>query len=131
MRVFYRLFLYVPEESRFRFRIRLCPDSEQSGALAGPTAVISASRDEPLTLCLRELGVTGYSRFRDDTPDGPLFEYSERTPEDIVASINAQPLSTVSQVTLIAADTPIGEMRRRLASLRTKAGGSVEIVGPA
>ncbi len=128
---FYRLFLYVPEESCFAFRIRLCPDREQLGTVAAPTAVISLSSDEALSLCLAELGVTGYSRFRDDTLAGPRFDYIQNTPEDIVAAIRAKPFSSVSHVTLIAKDTPPSEMRRRLDSLREKIPDTVEIVEPA
>jgi len=106
LRVFHRIFLYVPEDQRFRFRLRLCPDAEQPGAFRGPTAIISAVNDEPLGLCLRELGVTGYSRYCDETAYGPRFEYSERSPDEIIASLRTQPLSSVAQVTLVATEAP-------------------------
>jgi len=131
LRFFHRIFLYVPEDQRFSFRLRLCPDLEQPGAGTGPTAVISSVGAEPLSLCLRELGVTGYSRYRDETPAGPRFECRECTPEEIVASLKTQPLSSVAHVTLIAAETSIDEMKRRMTLLRAKAGDSLEIEEPA
>jgi hypothetical protein len=129
--VFHRLFLYVPEDSRFRFRLRVNPDLEQPGARAGPTAVISSPNAEPLGLCLEELGVTGYSRYSGETAEGPTSEYQECTREEIVVSLETQPLSRVAHVTLIAANTPIAEMKRRVASLRAKAGDSLQIEEPA
>ena len=129
VQVFHRLFLYVSEDSQFSFRLRVSPDMEQAGAggRAGPTAVISLLTAEPLGLCLRELGVTGYSRYLYETSEGPVAEYHECTPDEIVASLKSQPLSPVAHVTLIAANSPIGEMKRRLASLKRKADQFMQI----
>ena len=127
VQVFHRLFLYVPEDSQFSFRLRVSPDMEQVGGRAGPTAVISFLTAEPLGLCLRELGVTGYSRYLDETSEGPVAEYRECMPDEIVAFLRTQPLSPVAHVTLIAANTPIGEMKRRLASLKRKADQFMQI----
>ena len=137
LQVFYRLFLYTPEDSRFAFRVRVCPDIEQARGRDEPTGVISSSSLESLTLCLRELGVTGYSRWPDQVSDtvfaliAPKLEYHESSPEAIVASLTSHPLSRVAHVTLIAANTSASEMKRRIAGLRVKAPESLVIEEPA
>jgi len=130
--MFHWLFLYVPEGSRFAFRLRVCADIDQRGARLEPTAVVSFRSGDPLALCLSELGVTGYSHWLDETQGGvPKFSYHECTPDQIVASLESQPLPRVAHVTLIAPDTPIAEMKRRIASLREKVGRCLEIEEPA
>ena len=131
MQPFYLLFLYVPEDApNFAFRIRLRPDPEQLCASTEPTVMISLSGDEEeLTRCLIVLGVTGYSPFHAETSDGPILEYIERTPTDIVASMRAKPLSGVNHLTLIAKDTTTDTMCSRLNSLLGMVSDSIEIVG--
>ncbi len=133
LQVFYRLFLYTPEESQFAFRIRVCPDIEQAHGRHEPTAVISSASLEALAVCLRVLGVTGYSRWPDQVGDrasfsfAPELEYHECPPEGIVAALSSRPLSGVAHVTLIAADTSTSEMKRRIAGLTAMAPESVII----
>jgi hypothetical protein len=119
---YHRLFLYPPEDSRFVLRLRVVPDAGQAGTRTDPTAVVSLRTLQPLETCLRDLGVTGYFRFFDETPAGPLFEYVPCAVEEILAALKQRPVSGVTHATLAATDSTIAEMKRRVASLRVNAG---------
>jgi hypothetical protein len=127
LRTFHRVFLFVPADSGFALRLLVCPDSGQRRARTEPTAIISSRSADLLSLCVTELGVTGYARWLGEKADVPMFSYRECAAAEIVAQLTSRPLSLLAQVTLIAADTSIGEMRRRVASLRKKAGDSLDI----
>jgi hypothetical protein len=130
LQMYHRLFLYIPEDPQFVLRLRVCPDIEQAHGRRDPTAVISFPTADHLLLCLRELGVTGYSQWVGEVGGVPVSSYIECDPEKIVASLDRQPLSRVAHVTLIAPSTPISDMKRRVTSLRGKAAESLCIEEP-
>jgi hypothetical protein len=127
LQLFHRVFLVVEDDRGASFKLFVWPDSEQRQGRTGPTVVISCMNNELLGLCMAELGITGYSHFLGETACGPLSSYHECPAEEMVARLKSAPLSPLAQVTLIAVGTMIGEMKRRVAVLREKAGGSLHI----
>lgn len=130
LRLFHRLFFSTQDEPGGvrRFEVRVSPDQEQAGVRELSTALISCSTLDSLSLCLKELGVDGWSRFVGEGPSGvPAFEYVPCTPDQVLAFLRSDPPSPFDRLTLVAADTPIEEMKRRIESLRRKAGAAIEI----
>ena len=115
---FHRLFLYLrdePEEPRFEIHIR--PDAEQSGAAAERIVIVTCSGLEQLARNLQTLGVNGWSRFIGEREDGPISEFVACSVQDVVAFVKGNPHASSDSLTLIALNSSIPEMRRRIASV--------------
>ena len=125
---FCRLFLSVEEEGdRSRIEIRVRPDREQ--APRGKTlAVIHCSSFEDLGASLDVLGVTGVSRFLGESELGPLAEHIPTTVAEVIQRVRTVRPCTV---TLIAAETSIDQMNRRLEVLKAKRQPGIRITDPA
>jgi hypothetical protein len=106
-RPFHRLFVEADPDADF-LRVLVSPDEASSRTL---TEIRCASIDE-LASRLKILGADSATRWLAEQPDGmPIFEAVPCTVDEVAASLKADPRN----VTLIASDTSVEEMKRRVA----------------